>query len=291
MDYEDPIDILAHLMIGSEGTLGVITRAVLRLFPLPTAQAVALVALPDPASAVGLLREIQAKVGDRVTSFELLGRTGFELLAKHFPQLPQPFTPIPQWMALIELSDCGDSTELSDRLLEVLAESGVEDAVLARNAAESEALWRLREEIPEAQRREGVSIKHDISLPVSQIPGFLAECGGRIESSFPDSQIVTFGHLGDGNLHYNVFRSNKSAGAYEAEAAINAIVYECVSNLSGSISAEHGIGQLKVDALAHYRSSLELDLMRAIKQVLDPQNRMNPGKVLHTGESPSCENR
>ncbi|SFN81737.1 FAD/FMN-containing dehydrogenase [Formivibrio citricus] len=271
---------LKQLFIGAEGTLGIITRAVLRLFPLPTAQALALVAFPDPDAALALLRDLQGRVGDRVTSFELIGQPCLELLAKHFPQLPQPFSPAPQWLALIELSDCGDSAELSDKLIEALAESEIEDAVLARNAAESEALWRLREEIAEAQRREGVSIKHDISLPVSRVPAFLAECGPKLQAEFPDAQIVAFGHLGDGNLHYNVFRADKSQAAYQAEAAINAIVYGCVTQLGGSISAEHGIGQLKVDALTQYRSKLELDLMRGIKQLLDPQNLMNPGKVL-----------
>ena len=271
---------LKQLFIGAEGSLGIITRAVLRLFPLPTAQAVAMVALPDPGSALVLLREVQSRVGDRVTSFELIGRPCLALLAKHFPQLAQPFSPAPEWTVLVELSDCGESAELSDRLLEVLADAGVEDAVLARNSAESEALWRLREEIAEAQRREGTSIKHDISLPVSLVPAFLAECGSRLEAEFPDAQIVAFGHLGDGNLHYNVFRTDKSAGAYAAETAINALVYECVTRLGGSISAEHGIGQLKVDALEQHRSALELELMRGIKRLLDPQNQMNPGKVL-----------
>lgn len=280
---------LKQLFIGAEGTLGIITRAVLRLFPLPTAQALALVVLPDPSAALVLLREIQAKVGDRVTSFELIGRPCLALLAKHFPQLAQPFSPLPEWVVLIELSDCGDGAELTDSLLDVLAEAGVEDAVMARNAAEGEALWRLREEIAEAQRREGVSIKHDISLPVSRVPDFLAECGPCLEAKFPDAQIVAFGHLGDGNLHYNVFRADKSAAAYAAEVEINAIVYGCVTRLGGSISAEHGIGQLKIDALAQYRGRLELDIMRAIKQLMDPHNLMNPEKVLRIAGTPLAE--
>lgn len=270
---------LKQLFIGSEGTLGIITRAVLRLFPLPTARAAAMAVLPDPAAALALLRELQSEVGDRVTSFELIGRPCLDLVAKHFLALAQPFSPTPEWAALIELADCGQSEPLSDRLLELLAEAGVEDAVLARNESEIETLWRLREEIPEAQRREGVSIKHDISVPVSSLPQFIETCGPRLTAAFADALIVVFGHLGDGNLHYNVFREDKSAHAYADEAAINAIVYDCVAEFGGSFSAEHGIGQLKTAALAHYRGGIELTLMQEIKRVFDPKGRMNPGKL------------
>ncbi|MDR3413448.1 MAG: FAD-binding oxidoreductase [Formivibrio sp.] len=270
---------LKQLFIGSEGTLGIITRAVLRLFPLPTARAAAMAVVPGPAAALTLLRGLQTEVGDRVTSFELIGRPCFDLVAKHFLALAQPFSPTPEWAVLIELADYGENGPLSDRLLELLAEAGVEDAVLARNESEIDMLWCLREEIPEAQRREGVSIKHDISVPVSSLPQFLEVCGPRISAVFADAQVVAFGHLGDGNLHYNVFRSDKSAQAYSDEAAINAIVYDCVAEFGGSFSAEHGIGQLKTAILAHYRGGAELTLMRGIKQVFDPKGRMNPGKL------------
>lgn len=271
---------LKQLFIGSEGTLGIITRATLRLFPLPTARAAAVVAIPNPQAALNLLHHVQQKAGDRITSFELIGSPCFELLMQHFPMLVQPFAPPSAWTVMLELSDCGESAALADRLLEALGEAEIDDAVLARNASEIEALWRLREEIPEAQRREGVSIKHDISLPLSRLPQFLDECSAAIEAAYPDARIVAFGHLGDGNLHYNVFRTDKSAGAYADEAAINAIVYGQVARLNGSFSAEHGVGQLKIGALAQYRGELSLTLMRAIKQALDPQNLMNPGKVL-----------
>jgi len=270
---------LKQLFIGSEGTLGIITRAVLRLFPLPTARAAAMAVVPDPQAALALLRTLQDQIGDRVTSFELIGQACFALLEKQFPALRQPFSPLPDWTVLIELTDCGEQELLNDRLLEVLAESGIEDAVLARSDTEIEALWRLREEIPEAQKREGVSIKHDISVPVSCVPAFLTACAPRITSAFADARIVAFGHLGDGNLHYNVFRDDKSAEAYGNEAAINAIVYDCVAEFSGSFSAEHGIGQLKPEALAHYRGGIELALMQQIKHMLDPHGQMNPGKI------------
>lgn len=271
---------LKQLFIGSEGTLGLITRATLRLFPLPTARAVAAVAVVGPDAALGLLRRLQERAGDRVTSFELIAKPCFELLGQHFPALLQPFSPIPDWTVMLELSDCGESAALADRLLDVLGEAEVDDAVLARNDTEIAALWRLREEIPEAQRREGVSIKHDISLPISALPKFLAECGSAIKMAFPAAQIVTFGHLGDGNLHYNVFLADKTAGAYANEPAINVIVYDHVARLNGSFSAEHGVGQLKMAVLAKYRSEVELQLMRAVKQALDPENRMNPDKII-----------
>lgn len=271
---------LKQLFIGSEGTLGIITRAVLRLYPLPTARAAALVAVANPAAALNLLRLLQQKAGDRVTSFELIAQPCFELLAQHFPQLDQPLSPIPAWTVMLELSDCGESAALSDRLMDALADAEIDDAVLARNEAEIDALWQLREEIPEAQRREGVSIKHDISLPISRLPDFLEHCAARILAAYPDARIVPFGHLGDGNLHYNVFLSDTSQAVYAHEAAINAIVYACVAEYDGGFSAEHGVGQLKVGILASQRSAVELAMMQSIKQAFDPLNLMNPGKVL-----------
>ncbi|MGL4603600.1 MAG: FAD-binding oxidoreductase [Iodobacter sp.] len=271
---------LKQLFVGSEGTLGVITRAVLRLYPLPTAHATALVTVDSPAAAIELLRGVQAVVGDRVTSFELISKPCFELLAKQCPSLPHPFSPLPEWAVLLELSDGGDSGELINQLAEVLDALGCNNALLAQNYKQAKDFWKLREHIPEAQRREGVSIKHDISVPVGSIPAFLDECGRQIAAAFTDAAIIAFGHLGDGNLHYNVFRSDKTAGLYTDEPAINEIVYLCVARHNGSISAEHGIGQLKRHHLAKYRDPLELALMQKIKRVFDPAGIMNPGKVL-----------
>ena len=271
---------LKQLFVGSEGTLGVITRAVLRLYPLPTAHATALVAVDSPAAAIELLRGVQAVVGDRVTSFELISKPCFDLLAKQCPSLPHPFSPLPEWAVLLELSDGGDSGELINQLAEVLDALGCNNALLAQNNKQAKDFWKLREHIPEAQRREGVSIKHDISVPVGSIPAFLDECGRQIAAAFTDAAIIAFGHLGDGNLHYNVFRSDKTAGLYTDEPVINEIVYLCVARHNGSISAEHGIGQLKRHHLAKYRDPLELALMQKIKRVFDPAGIMNPGKVL-----------
>ncbi len=271
---------LKQLFIGSEGTLGLITKAVFRLHPLPTAGATAFVADENPQAAVDLLRNLQHRVGDRVTSFELLTRPCFDLLAKHCRDIALPFTPAPDWCVLLEVSDCGDAGLLTDQLVEALVDLGCEDAVVAQSETQIGEFWRLREAIPEAQRREGVSIKHDISVPVSRIPGFLTKCASRIRAAFPEGQIVAFGHLGDGNLHYNVFLTERSKAAYVHEPALNEIIYHCVAEENGSISAEHGIGQLKREALARYRPAIELQMMKSVKAALDPQGLMNPGKVL-----------
>ncbi|WP_348943631.1 FAD-binding oxidoreductase [Chitinibacter sp. FCG-7] len=271
---------LKQLFVGSEGTLGLITQAVLRLYPLPTAHATALVALDNPAAAVDLLRGLQAEVGDRVTSFELISAPCLDLLKKHFPRLAQPFDTSPAWCVLIELSDGGDSVALTDRLAEYLFAHGCMDAYVAQTLGEAADFWALRESIPEAQRIDGVSIKHDISLPIGAIPDFLKVCDAEMLSAFPGAQIVAFGHLGDGNLHYNLFLADKTAAVYAHEHAVNEVVYRNVAARNGSISAEHGIGQLKRDTLQQTRPSLELGLMRHIKAALDPAGLFNPGKVL-----------
>ncbi|QLG89252.1 FAD-binding oxidoreductase [Chitinibacter bivalviorum] len=271
---------LKQLFVGSEGTLGLITQAVLRLYPLPTAHATALVAVESPAAAVDLLRGLQAEVGDRVTSFELISAPCLDLLHQHFPRLPQPFQPIPAWCVLIELSDGGDSALLTDRLAEYLYAHGCMEAYVAQSPTEAADFWRLRESIPEAQRIDGVSIKHDISLPIGAVPDFLQKCDTEMLSSFAGARIVAFGHLGDGNLHYNLFLADKTAGVYALEPAVNDLVYRHVAAYNGSISAEHGIGQLKRATLQDARSDLELHMMRQIKATLDPLGLFNPGKVL-----------
>ncbi|WP_255587953.1 FAD-binding oxidoreductase [Deefgea piscis] len=271
---------LKQLFVGAEGTLGLISRAVLRLYPLPTAHATALIDVDSPAIAVELLRDLQAKVGDRVTSFELISRPCLDLLQRHFPQLQQPFSQSPAWCVLLELSDGGNSEQLISQLAEILFAAGFSNAYVAQNQRQAQDFWCLRERIPEAQRIEGVSIKHDISIPVGDIPRFLTECQNELIQQYLDANIVAFGHLGDGNLHYNLFLNEKTALIYQFEQAINAIVYRLVAKYNGSISAEHGIGQLKKQSLSQYRTATELLMMRSIKQALDPQQLMNPGKVL-----------
>ncbi|WP_255990597.1 FAD-binding oxidoreductase [Chitinolyticbacter albus] len=271
---------LKQLFIGAEGTLGLITQAVFRLHPLPSATATALVTVADPAAAVKLLRGLQDEVGDRVTSFELISRRCWELLDEHCPELPHPYTALPDWSVLLELSDAGESEALLERLMEALVAQGFDDALIAQTEGDARAFWLLREGIPEAQRRRGVSIKHDIGVPISRIPEFLARAEVELKALFADADIVAFGHVGDGNLHYNVFLADRGKGVYAHEPAINAAVYALVAELAGTLSAEHGIGVLKRDELTHYRSEVELDLMRTIKRALDPDNLMNPGKVL-----------
>ncbi len=277
---------LRDLFIGSEGTLGVITGATLKLYPQPAAVTTALAALPSMEAAVGLLQLAQARLGPGLTGFEVMGEFALGLVRKHFPQLAQPL-PSATWTVLLEQSDC-ESAEHATALFEALLETALErglitDAAVASSIDQSNAMWHLRESIPLAQSLEGLNIKHDISVPVSKIPAFVAATDAALERAFPGVRLVDFGHLGDGNLHYNVQApAGQSAADFlrECEKAVNTIVYDAVSAQGGSISAEHGIGTLKRDELAKRKSPVAMQMMRAIKQALDPEGRMNPGRVL-----------
>ena len=276
---------LKQLFVGSEGTLGIITAAVLKLFPKPRTSATALVALADVAAAVALLGALRRSLGDRLTGFELVSAECIALTRKHFPALPDPLPGRP-WYALVQADDAASASELPEQIEAALA-SAVEqrlalDATLARSAAQAGELWALRERIPEAQRLEGSNIKHDISLPVSRIPAFLAQARVELDAAFPGVRYVVFGHLGDGNLHYNLSpRAGSGAGASSDETArANRIVHDLVARSGGSFSAEHGIGQMKRGELERYKSAVELDLMRRIKRALDPGAVLNPGKVV-----------
>ena len=277
---------LRDLFIGAEGTLGVITGAVLKLYPQPKASITALAALHSPAHALQLLTLMQDHCGSSLTGFELMSRFCLELVAQQFPSLPKPFAePHPQYV-LLELSSSeseGHAVGLLERAIGAALERDViSDAVVATSVAQSAGLWQLREHIPLAQARAGKNIKHDISLPVSRIADFIAATGPRLEAAFPGCQLVCFGHLGDGNLHYNVAPpagiSNENFLANQDQ--VNRVVHDSVVGFGGSISAEHGIGALKRDELAHYKSAVELNMMRAIKAALDPLGIMNPGKIL-----------
>ena len=277
---------LRDLYIGAEGTLGIITGAVLKLYPQPKASITALAALPSPAHALRLLSLMQDRAGASLTGFELISAFCLQLVARHFPQLPRPFaTPFPQY-ALLELSS-NESEAHAVGLLEgaidaALAGEIVLDAVVAGSVAQSKGLWQLREHIPLAQAAAGKNIKHDISLPVSRIADFIAETEPLLQEAFPGCQLVCFGHLGDGNLHFNVAPPPGIGNeAFLAnQDAVNRVVHDTVVRYGGSISAEHGIGALKRDELARYKDPVALDLMRAIKAALDPLNIMNPGKIL-----------
>ena len=274
---------LKHLLMGAEGTLGVITAAVLKLFPKPQSTCTALVAVPDPAAAVELLATIQGALGDRLTGFELMSRVCLDHVIKHFPTTAEPFSARHDWQVLVELTDTQKDAPLQDALAAALeaafANGRAQDAIIAASSAQSAALWSIREHIPEAEKRQGRSVKHDISVPISRIAEFIRRGDVALGQKFPDAEVICFGHIGDGNLHYNLsFPGVLPSPAQTREA--NDIVYGLLDELAGSISAEHGLGQLKRDEITKHKSSVELDMMRAVKAALDPHGIMNPGKVL-----------
>jgi len=277
---------LRDLFIGAEGTLGIITGAVLKLFPQPKASITALVAIGAPRQALELLTLMQDRCGASLTGFELMSDFCLRLVATHFPSLPQPFVTRHAHYVLLELSSSESDAHavgLLEGAIEEAIESGiVDDAVVATSSSQSRGLWQVREHIPLAQAAAGKNIKHDIALPVSCIPDFIARTDTLLQAAFPDCQLVCFGHVGDGNLHYNV--APPAGMAHDDflanQDAVNRIVHDSVTGFAGSISAEHGIGALKRDELKRYKSDIELNMMRAIKAALDPLGIMNPGKIL-----------
>ena len=278
---------LKHLFIGAEGTLGIITAATLKLFPRPTANATAWIAIHDPEAALQLLALMRRHCNDRITAFELISRHSLELVWRHVPGTRDPIATPHPWYVLTELADAGDEQALRadlERALEAaLSENLVIDVVIAENRTQAQALWHMRESIPEGARQEPVMVyRHDIAVAVGRIPEFIREAQAALEARFPGVRLICFGHLGDGNLHYNAYlpeRLRTDAAAREAHD-ITETVYDIVQCYGGSFSAEHGIGLSKVAELARYKSAVELDLMRTVKRALDPQGLMNPGKVL-----------
>ena len=278
---------LRDLLIGSEGTLGVITAATLKLYPQPAARLTAWAAVPSMNDAVTLLGLAHQHLGAGLTGFEVMGQFALSLVEKHFSQLRVPLFRDAPWCVLLENSDHESETharEQFERLLETAFETGcVSDAVVAETLAQAKSLWHIRESIPLAQAEEGLNIKHDISIAVSRIPEFVKATDQLLARALPGIRLVNFGHLGDGNLHYNVQApEGVDAAAFlrDREEEVNALVYDSVARFDGSISAEHGIGSLKLDKLEQHKSPVALGMMRAIKQALDPQNIMNPGRVV-----------
>jgi FAD/FMN-containing dehydrogenase len=277
---------LRDLFIGAEGTLGIITAAVLKLFPQPKAQLTSFAAMQTPEDALKLLAIAQAQCGPTLTGFELMSDFCLQLVARHFPQMRPPFPqPYPQYV-LLELSD-NESEQHATNMLEnvitsALEQDVIQDAIVAASIGQSKSLWQLREHIPLAQAEEGKNIKHDVSVPISSIGDFIRATDVLLQNDFPGCRMVTFGHLGDGNLHYNVSPPVNEANdaLISRQADVNRVVHDSVHRFGGSISAEHGLGALKRDEIRSYKSDIEMNMMQALKHALDPLNLMNPGKVV-----------
>ena len=277
---------LRGLFIGSEGTLGLITAATMKLYPQPAATLTALAACPSLQACVGLLRTSRQHLDAGLTGFEVMNRFSLDLVARHFPALPRPL-PGAAWTVLLELSEpqgpAAAQARLEALLSEALEAGQVDDAAVASSLTQAHAMWHLRESIPLAQAQEGLNIKHDIALPVSAIPAFCERTDAALARHLPGVRLVNFGHLGDGNLHYNVQAPPDVDPAdflEQHEHAVNTIVYDAVQCCGGSISAEHGIGQLKRDELPLRKPAVALAKMRQIRQALDPAGLMNPGRVV-----------
>jgi FAD/FMN-containing dehydrogenase len=280
---------LRGLFIGSEGTLGIITGAVLKLFAAPTARVTAWVGADSLAQLVGLLTRLRARCGERLTAFEMLSAPSLALVLQHVSDTRAPLAGPRAFHALIELSDTEDTglqALLESGLGQAMEDGLISDAVLASSQAQAQALWKLREGISQAQVRAGAVVKHDIALPISALAAFVAEADQAVQQAASaqgfEAGIVNFGHLGDGNLHYNVLLppTLPAAAIRETTALLNRVVHDLVASCQGSISAEHGIGQLRRDELRHYKAPLEMQLMLAIKRAFDPNQIMNPGKLL-----------
>lgn len=276
---------LTRLFIGSEGTLGVITAATLKLFPRPRSRAVTIVGLASPGHALDLLGLARAEAGPALHAFEIVPRIGLELVLRHMPGAREPLAHTYDWYALIEFAGFieGEAEQLADEVLTHALDADLAlDAARAHSLEQAAAFWRLRENLSEAQKREGGSIKHDVSVPVASVPDFIAEAGRRLANRWPDMRPVPFGHMGDGNIHYNVSQpvDGDKAAFLALWSDVNAVVHQLVGEMGGSISAEHGIGRLKRDLLRDVKDPVALDVMRALKQTFDPKGVLNPGVLL-----------
>ena len=280
---------LKQLFIGAEGTLGVVTAAVLRLFPPTPRRATAWVALPDVEAAVALLGVLRERAAERLTTYELVSREALDMVLTHLPGTRDPVHDPHPWYGLVELAAPAGAVDLDETLEGALGEAFdrelVLDAVVAGSPAQREALWLLREGVSEAQRGEGPSLKHDVTLPIGDLPAFVAQAGALLRARLPGIRLVTYGHVGDGNLHYNLSGpvGSDPGDLLARRHELARVVYDGVARLGGSISAEHGVGTTKRDAVAAVKSEVELDLARAVKRALDPAGLMNPGKVVPAG--------
>jgi FAD/FMN-containing dehydrogenase len=268
---------LKQLFLGAEGTLGIITAAVLRLHPKPSARVTAWLAIAEPRAAVELLGMLHERLGERVSAFELVSESCLDAVLRHVPEARAPLAARQPWYVLLEIADSGAQAALVERVEQALSESSergiVLDAALAQSGEQAAALWRIRESIPEAQF---TNVKHDVAVPVSRTADFIDLATSRLRKRFPHAEVYAFGHVGDGNIHYNVGPPSLVA----ERPAVNRVVYDVVAELDGSISAEHGLGQLKREEIRSHKDPLELELMQRLKHALDPRGLMNPGKVL-----------
>jgi FAD/FMN-containing dehydrogenase len=274
---------LKQLFIGAEGTLGIVTAAALKLFPKPALRCTAFLAVPDVKAAVALLARLQAATGGLVNAFEILPRIGLELVLAHIPQTSDPFGAPSPWYVLAEVSGVAALKDVFERALEGAFDDGLAgDAVIAASEAQRAALWKLRESMSEAQKTDGPSLKHDVSVPVAAVAAFVAKASAAVTAALPGGRPVPFGHLGDGNIHFNI-QAAKGADMASFLARwdeIARVVHDVVRDFGGSFSAEHGIGVMKRADLKRYKSPVEIDLMRALKRTLDPKNILNPGKLV-----------
>ncbi|MGA2840969.1 MAG: FAD-binding oxidoreductase [Steroidobacteraceae bacterium] len=274
------------LFIGAEGTLGVITAACLKLFPQPADTATALVGVDSPQHALDLLGHLRRAAGEQLTTFELMPRLAVELTVKYVTGVANPLAQEAEWYLLIELTSPNPQENLAalltDHLQRAAVDTMIKDAMIASSIAQSMAMWKLRESVPEAQRHHGASLKHDVSVPVSSVPKFIEEGSALVHRLVPDGDVLGYGHLGDGNLHFNVSqRPGADAAAFlRRGAALEHAIFDLVDRLGGSISAEHGIGRLKTAEFASRADPVELAVMRDLKRALDPKGILNPGKVL-----------
>ncbi|MET1026972.1 MAG: FAD-binding oxidoreductase [Dongiaceae bacterium] len=277
---------LKQLFIAAEGTLGIITAATLKLFPLPQHVAIAMAAVPSPQASVELLSELRSQTGDAITAFELMPRLALELACRHLPGVVDPFAAPHPWYTLIEVGAGGRQSDIGAALEEVLVGAMerelVLDAVVAQNMAQGQQFWHMRESLAEIQKEEGGAIRHDISVPVSRVPQFLEAATAAVLELMPDARPMPFGHVGDGNIHFNILKpAGIDSKTFQAQTAdMNEVVHDILLSMGGSISAEHGIGAVRRGELARTADPLELELMRGIKAMLDPRGLMNPGKLL-----------
>jgi FAD/FMN-containing dehydrogenase len=273
---------MKQLFIGSEGTLGIITAATLKLYPQPGDTTTVFAALHNATQAVALLGLLRAKLADGIQAFELISARCLRFVARHTPNANQPFGDEYPWFVLCEVIDAGQESIVEDAFAAAMEDGLISDAVIAKSSAEAEKFWRLRHSIAESEKKEGASLHHDISVPIARMDEFLQRGEQLVGTLYPTARLVAFGHVGDGNLHYNVAQpAGEDSEAFMARSAvITEGIYDLVADMGGSFSAEHGVGIVKKAHLERYRSETELNLMRAMKSALDPNNTLNPGRVI-----------